>query len=62
MKRKSSWLQLAGLLLVVALVGQVKIPDINNTVIGLCNEDGAFVQEVIESLQTGESVFQFQVY
>lgn len=61
-KRKSSWLQLAGMLLVVVLVGQIKIPDINNTVIGLCNQDGAFAQDVIEILQTQDSVFQFQVY
>lgn len=61
-KRKSSWLQLAGMLLVVVLVGQIKIPDINNTVIGLCNQDGAFAQDVIQILQTQDSVFRFQVY
>lgn len=61
-KRKSSWLQLAGILLVVLLIGQIRIPDINNTVIGLCNKDGGFAQDIVDELQNGESVFQFEVY
>lgn len=61
-KRKSSWLQLAGMVLVVLLIAGIHIPDTNNTVIGLCNRDGAFAEDVIKKLQDGESVFQFVVY
>lgn len=62
MKKKSSWLQLAGMVLVVLLVAGIHIPDTNNTVIGLCNKDGDLVEDVIENLQGGESVFQFAAY
>lgn len=61
-KRKSSWLQLVGMVLVVLLIAGIHIPDTNNTVIGLCNKDGDFVEDVIEKLQHGESVFQFAAY
>lgn len=61
-KKKSSWIQLAGMLLVVLLIAQIRIPDINNTAIGLCNKDGEFVQDIVDDLQNGESVFQFEIY
>lgn len=40
MKKKSSWLQLVGMVLVVVLIAGIRVPDTNNTVIGLCNKDG----------------------
>ena len=61
-KKKSSWLQLAGMVLVVLLIAGIKIPDVNNTEIGLCNQDGTFAQDVIEKLQKRESVFRFEEY
>ena len=62
MKKKSSWLQLVGMVLVVVLVAGIRVPDTNNTVIGLCNKDGDFAEDVIENLQNRESVFQFNAY
>ena len=62
MKKKSSWLQLAGMILVVLLIAGIRIPDTNNTVIGLCNKDGELAGDVIEILQNKESVFQFTAY
>lgn len=61
-KRKSSWLQLVGMVLVILLVAGIQMPDVNNTVIGLCNRDGAFAKDVVKKLQDSESVFQFETY
>lgn len=61
-KKKSSWLQIAGMLLVVLLIAQIRIPNANNTVIGLCNKDGKLAQDIVENLQNQESVFQFETY
>ena len=62
MKKKRSWLQLAGMILVVLLIAGIRIPDTNNTVIGLCNKDGELAEDVVEILQNKESVFQFTAY
>lgn len=61
-KRKSSWIQLAGMVLVVLLIAGIKLPDTQNTIVGLCNQDGAFAEEVVQKLETRESVFEFQRY
>lgn len=61
-KKKSSWLQLVGMVLVVLLIAGIHLPDTNNTVIGLCNKDGDLVEDIIAKLQDGENVFQFTTY
>lgn len=61
-RRKSSWIQLAGMILVVLLIAGIRIPDSNNTVIGLCNQDSGLASDVTDSLLSSKSVFQFQLY
>ena len=61
-KKKSSWIQLVGMVLVILLIIGTQLPDANNTVIGICNQDGEFVEDVIEKLENKESVFQFKRY
>lgn len=61
-KKKSSWIQLVGMILVILLIIGVQLPDTNNTVIGICNQDGKFAEDVIKKLESSESVFQFKRY
>ena len=61
-RKKSSWLQLVGSVVVVLLIAQIRIPDINNTTVGLCNQDGEFAQDILEDLRDKDSVFQFEIY
>lgn len=59
-KKKSSWLQLLILIVLVLFAAQVKLPDIKNTTIGICNCDGAFAEDIMQKLEERESVFTFQ--
>lgn len=61
-RKKSNWLQLAGMVLLVLLIAGIRLPDTGNTIIGICNQDGDFAGDVIANLKERESVFQFEIY
>lgn len=54
------WVQMAVLILLLWLVGSVSVPQPDHLDVLLCNEDGAFAQNLIERLKHSTGAFQFR--
>lgn len=54
------WVQMVILILLLWLVGFVSVPRPDNLEVLLCNEDGAFAQNLIERLKHSTGAFQFR--
>ncbi len=61
-KRRSSWLQILGMILLALLVSQIHLPGVENTRVGICVTSEETAQRVLESLKTRDSIFEFQEY
>jgi hypothetical protein len=62
LKRGTSLLLLAAMLLVVWLAGQISIPQSDNVMVGVVSTEGAHGKEVLEHLKERESIFSFVEY
>lgn len=62
LKRGTSLLLLAAMLLVVWLAGQISIPQSDNVTVGVVSTEGAHGKEVLEHLKERESIFSFVEY
>lgn len=62
LKRGTSLLLLAAMLLVVWLAGQISIPQSDNVTVGVVSTEGAHGKEVLEHLKQRESIFSFVEY
>lgn len=62
LKRGTSLLLLAAMLLVVWLAGQISIPQSDNVTVGVVSTEGAHGKEVLEHLKEWESIFSFVEY
>lgn len=61
-KRKTSWMQLLGMVLLVVLIAQIHLPNAENTEIGICAGKDAYAGNVVRRLKTKQSVFTFRTY
>lgn len=62
LKRGTSLLLLAAMLLVVWLAGQISIPQSDNVTVGVVSTEGAHGKEVLEYLKERDSIFSFVEY
>ena len=62
LKRGTSLLLLAAMLLVVWLAGQISMPQSDNVTVGVVSTEGAHGKEVLEHLKERESIFSFVEY
>lgn len=61
-QRKTSWMQVLGMVLAALLVSQIHFPDAENTRIGICASPQESAQKILECLKAKESIFEFQEY
>lgn len=61
-RRKTSWLQILGMILLVLLTARIHLPDADNTRVGVCGVADEYADNVLESLQSGDSIFEFVEY
>ncbi len=62
LKRKISWLQVLGMILLVLLTAHIHLPDAENTRVGICGAADETADNVLESLRSGDSIFAFIEY
>ncbi|NBJ02870.1 hypothetical protein D3Z62_22900 [Lachnospiraceae bacterium] len=62
LKRKTSWLQVLGMILLVLLTAHIHLPDADNTRVGVCGAEDEYADSVLESLRSGDSIFEFVEY
>ena len=55
-------LEIIGMIFLVLLIQNIALPKGDNTAIGICNEDGAYVENLFEQLREQDSIFDFKVY
>lgn len=61
-RRKTSWLQVLGMVLLVLLVARVRLPDAENTRVGVCSPPDEYAGRVLECLRSRDSIFDFIEY
>lgn len=61
-RRKTSWMQVLGMILLVVLTAQVQLPDAENTRVGVCSAPDEYAGRVLERLRAGDSMFDFIEY
>ncbi len=61
-KKKSYWLQLAGMILLLMLIASVSLPDSQNIMVGICYNDGSYAEKVGHKLIDNNSVFDYKQY
>ncbi len=61
-RRRSSWMQVLGMVLLLLMVSHIRLPGIENTRIGVCAAPDVFSQRVLECLKDRESIFDFAEY
>lgn len=60
--RKSSWIMLAGMVLVIWIVAHVQIPSADNTDVGICFFEDSYSERFIQNLESSGSVYDFFLY
>ena len=55
-RRKTSWMQVLGMILLVVLTAQVQLPDAENTRVGVCSAPDEYAGRVLERLRAGDSI------
>lgn len=61
-RRKSSWMQVLGMLLLLFMISRIRLPGVETTRIGVCAAPDAFSQRILECLKARESIFEFAEY
>lgn len=61
-RRRSSWMQLLGMVLLLILVSHIHLPGMENTRIGVCAASDEFSQRVLECLKGRDSIFDLAEY
>lgn len=61
-KRKTSWMQILGMVLLALLISQIHLPAVENTRIGICAASEESAQRILGCLKTRESIFEFLEY
>lgn len=62
LKRKTSWLQVLGMILLVLLTAHIHLPDADNTRVGVCGAADEYADNVLKSLRHRDSIFEFIEY
>lgn len=62
MKRKTTWLQLAGMVLLILLIGSISFPDTDNVHVGVCCTGGDYANELAQRLYERDDVYRFERY
>ncbi len=62
LKRKTSWLQVLGMILLVLLTAHIHLPDADNTRVGVCGAADESADNILKSLRSGDSIFDFIEY
>lgn len=62
LKKRSTWIQLAGMLLLVIFILSIHIPDGKNMSAGFCTSGNAMAEQVLEQLVEEDSAFEFIPY
>lgn len=62
LKRKTTWLQLAGMVLLILLIGSISFPDTDNVRVGVCCTGGDYANELAERLYERDDVYRFERY
>lgn len=61
-KRKTSWAQVLGMVLLALLISQIHLPGAENSRVGICAAPEEAAQRILECLKTRESIFEFLEY
>lgn len=61
-KRKTTWLQLAGMVLLIWLIGSISFPDPDNVRVGVCCTGGDYANELAKRLYERDDVYRFDSY
>lgn len=61
-RRKTSWLQVLGMILLVVLTAQVQLPDAENTRGGVCSAPDEYAGRALDRLRAGDSMLDFIEY
>ncbi|MBO5460611.1 MAG: hypothetical protein J5983_02285 [Ruminococcus sp.] len=62
LKRKTSWLLLAGICMIILLVSQIHLPSANNINVGIASSNDEYGQKMMEALKEMDSIFTFVEY
>ncbi|MCC8150992.1 MAG: ABC transporter permease [Lachnospiraceae bacterium] len=62
LKKKITWQILIALVLLVLLFWGIRIPDVDNTVVGIGGVADDYAEEVVAVMQEMDSVFTFEIY
>lgn len=62
LKKRSTWIQLAGMILLVVFILSIRIPDGKNMSAGFCTSGSAMADQVLERLWEEDSAFEFILY
>ena len=61
-RKKTCWLQIAGMCLLLAIVMSIAIPAQNNCFVGICNIQGHDAEKMVNILEDSDSIFEFRQY
>lgn len=61
-RRKTSWMQVLGMILLVLLTARIQLPDAKNTRVGVCSAPDEYAGRVLECLRARDSIFEFIEY
>ncbi len=61
-RKKSYWLQLAGMILLLIVIASVSLPDSKNVMVGICINDSSYAEKISQGLINGNSVFEYKIY
>lgn len=61
-RKKTCWLQIAGMCLLLAIVMSIAIPAQNNCFVGICNIQGHDAEKMVNILEDSDSIFEFRRY
>ena len=60
--RKAAWISFAAMLLLLMIVAQIRIPDAENTVVGICTQQTDGAEALIEDLYAQQGTFTYKQY
>lgn len=61
-KRKTCWLQILGMCVIVFVMLSFSLPSTDNLNVGICHAQGVQAEKMVGNLEQGDSIFNFQRY